>query len=147
MIDLLVFIIFAVLSSCAWSIESHIAFRFLLGIGIRADYPVCASYVSEFMPKQIRGRMQIAAFRFQAVGIFAAAGIVLLFLAMRPTEYAWRMMLVAGAVPTIIILLPRRGIQKRAWWHIQRKKWKLTFGVVRYLIPDFTIKNRPLPRW
>ena len=84
--DLLIFIIFAVLSSFAWSIESLILFRFLLGVGIGADYPVCASYVSEFMPKRIRGRMLIAAFSFQAVGIFAAAAVGLFILAMHPSE-------------------------------------------------------------
>jgi len=139
--DLLIFIIFAILSSCAWSIESLIIFRFLLGVGIGADYPVCASYVSEFMPKRIRGRMLIAAFSFQAVGIFAAAGIGLFILAMHPSESAWRWMLVAGAVPAIVILLLRRGIPESARWHIQRREWKLAMGVVRYLIPDFTMKK------
>ncbi|MDP3395339.1 MAG: MFS transporter [Methanoregula sp.] len=137
--DLLVFIIFAVLSFFAWNIESLILFRFLLGVGIGADYPVCASYVSEFMPKRIRGRMLIAAFSFQAVGIFAAAGIGLFILAMHPSESAWRWMLVAGAAPAIVILLLRRGIPESARWHIQRREWKLAMGVVRYLIPDFTM--------
>lgn len=139
--DLLIFIIFAILSSFAWSIESLIIFRFLLGVGIGADYPVCASYVSEFMPKRIRGRMLIAAFSFQAVGIFVAAAIGLFILAMHPSESAWRWMLVAGAVPAIIILVLRRAIPESARWHIQRKEWKLAMGVVRYLIPDFTMKK------
>ena len=139
--DLLIFIIFAVLSSFAWSIESLIIFRFLLGVGIGADYPVCASYVSEFMPKRIRGRMLIAAFSFQAIGIFAAAAVGLFILAMHPSESAWRWMLIAGAIPAVVILLLRRGIPESARWHIQRKEWKLAMGVVRYLIPDFTMKK------
>ena len=143
--DLLVFIVFAVLSSFAWSIESLILFRFLLGVGIGADYPVCASYVSEFMPKRIRGRMLIAAFSFQAVGIFAAAGVGLFILAMHPSESAWRWMLVAGAVPALLILVLRRGLPESARWHIQRKEWKLAAGVVRYLIPDFTMKDQIKP--
>ena len=139
--DLLILIIFAILSSFAWNIESLIIFRFLLGVGIGADYPVCASYVSEFMPKRIRGRMLIAAFSFQAVGIFAAAAVGLFILAVHPSESAWRWMLVAGAFPAIVILLLRRGIPESARWHIQRKEWKLAMGVVRYLIPDFTMKK------
>ncbi len=141
LIDLFVFILFAVLSAFAWNIESLILFRFLLGVGIGADYPVCASYVSEFMPKRIRGRMLIAAFSFQAVGIFAAAGIGLFILALHPSESAWRWMLVAGAVPAIVILVLRRGLPESARWHIQRKEWKLAMGVVRNLIPDFTLKE------
>ena len=143
--DLLIFIIFAILSSFAWSIESLIIFRFMLGVGIGADYPVCASYVSEFMPKRIRGRMLIAAFSFQAVGIFVAAAIGLFILAMHPSESAWRWMLVAGAFPAIVILVLRRAIPESARWHIQRKEWKLAMGVVRYLIPDFTMKKSIKP--
>ena len=143
--DLFLFIIFAVLSAFAWNIGSLILFRFLLGVGIGADYPVCASYVSEFMPKRIRGRMMIAAFSFQAVGIFAAAGVGLFILAMHPTESAWRLMLVAGAVPALVILVLRRGLPESARWHIQRKEWKLAMGVVRYLIPDFTMEKTVTP--
>jgi MFS family permease len=143
--DLFIFILFAILSAFAWNIESLILFRFLLGVGIGADYPVCASYVSEFMPKRIRGRMLIAAFSFQAVGIFAAAAVGLFILAMYPSESAWRWMLVAGAVPAFVILVLRRSIPESARWHIQRKEWKLAMGVVRHLIPDFTMKDRIKP--
>jgi len=145
LVDLLIFIIFAVLSAFAWDIWSLVLFRFLLGIGIGADYPVCASYVSEFMPKKIRGRMLIAAFSFQAVGIFAAAGIGLVILALHPSESAWRIMLIAGAIPAIVILILRRSIPESARWHIQRKEWKLATGVVRYLIPDFTMDKSIKP--
>ena len=143
--DLAIFIFFAVLSALAWNIESLIIFRFLLGVGIGADYPVCASYVSEFMPKRIRGRMLIAAFSFQAVGTFAAAGVGLFILAMYPSESAWRWMLVAGAVPALVILVLRRGLPESARWHIQRREWKLAMGVVRYLIPDFTLQKPVTP--
>ncbi|WP_321507719.1 MFS transporter [uncultured Methanoregula sp.] len=145
LVDLFIFIVFAVLSAFAWNIWSLILFRFLLGVGIGADYPVCASYVSEFMPKRIRGRMLIAAFSFQAVGIFAAAGIGLFILAMHPSESAWRGMLVAGAIPAIVILILRRGLPESARWHIQRREWKLAMGVVRYLIPDFSLKEKVRP--
>ncbi|WAC05904.1 MAG: MFS transporter [Methanoregula sp.] len=139
--DLFIFIVFAVLSFFAWNLESLILFRFLLGIGIGADYPICASYVCEFMPKRIRGRMMIAAFSFQAVGIFAAAAVGLLILAMHPVEQAWRWMLVAGAAPALLILVLRRTVPESARWHIQRGEWKLAMGVIRHLIPDFKLKG------
>nr|WP_321352967.1 MFS transporter [uncultured Methanoregula sp.] len=143
--DLFIFILFAILSACAWNLESLILFRFLLGVGIGADYPICASYVSEFMPKRIRGRMLIAAFSFQAVGIFAAAAAGLLILALHPDESAWRWMLIAGSVPAIVILVLRRTVPESPRWHIQRREWKLAMGVVRYLIPDFKLKEKAEP--
>lgn len=145
LIDLLIFIIFAILSSFAWNIESLILFRFLLGIGIGADYPICASYVCEFMPKRIRGRMMIAAFSFQAVGIFAAAALGLLILGMDPDVSSWRWMLVLGAIPAVLIVILRRTIPESARWHIQRGEWKLAIAVVRYLIPDFSLKGNVKP--
>ena len=143
--DLIIFIVFAVLSSFAWDLGSLILFRFLLGIGIGADYPICASYVCEFMPTRIRGRMMIAAFSFQAVGIFAAAAFGLFILAVHPVGSAWRWMLVAGAAPALLILVLRRTVPESARWHIQRGEWKLAMGVVRHLIPDFTIKGETKP--
>jgi MFS transporter, putative metabolite transport protein len=145
MVDLALFIVFAVLSAVAWNLESLILFRFLLGVGIGADYPICASYVSEFMPKRIRGRMLIAAFSFQAIGIFAAAAVGLVILAVYPGDSAWRWMLVAGAVPAIWILVLRRTIPESARWYILRKEWKLAIGVIRYMIPDFKISAEVRP--
>jgi MFS transporter, putative metabolite transport protein len=80
-VDLLFFIIFSALSGFSWDVWSLIIFRFLLGVGVGADYPICASYVSEFMPACKRGKMLIGAFAFQAIGMFAAAivGLIILY--------------------------------------------------------------------
>jgi MFS family permease len=78
--DLSIFIVLAVLSGFAWDTYSLITFRFLLGIGIGADYPICASYVTEFMPARMRGRMLVGAFSFQALGMLGAAVTGLLLL-------------------------------------------------------------------
>jgi MFS family permease len=79
-VDLSIFVVFAVLSGFSWDTYSLIAFRFLLGSGVGADYPICASYVTEFMPARIRGKMLVGAFSFQALGMLAAAitGLMLL---------------------------------------------------------------------
>lgn len=119
MIDLAIFILFALLCGFAWSIESLIIFRFMLGIGIGADYPICASYISEFMPRKIRGRMLIGAFSFQAVGIFFAAATGLGILWLNPDESSWRYMLMVGALPALIILILRRKIPESARWCIK----------------------------
>jgi len=68
-------------------------------MGVGVDYPICASYVSEFMPTRIRGRMLISSFSFQAIGMLFAALMGLLILNIYPEEVAWRYMLAAGAVP------------------------------------------------
>lgn len=120
LLDLGIFVISAILCGMAWSINSLILFRFILGVGVGADYPICASYVSEFMPKKIRGRLLISSFAFQAVGIFAAAAVGLLILLLYPTELSWRMMLLVGAIPATLILVARRDIPESPRWHMKR---------------------------
>lgn len=63
--DLSIFVVFAVPFGFAWDIHSLIAFRLLLGIGVGADYPICASCVTEFIPARIRGKMLVGALVFR----------------------------------------------------------------------------------
>jgi MFS family permease len=115
-VDLLLFVTFAALSALAWNIESLIVFRFLLGVGIGADYPIGATYVSEFMPARVRGRMIVGAFSFQAAGAFAGAVVGLLLLLIVPEVSAWRWMLAAGIVPAIIVVVMRSTAPESPRW-------------------------------
>ena len=110
--DLSIFVVFAVLSGFAWDTYSLIAFRLLLGIGVGADYPICASYVTEFMPARIRGKMLVGAFSFQALGMLSAAITGLLLLKVFPSQDCWRLMLISGAIPAGMVLVFRIGVPK-----------------------------------
>jgi MFS family permease len=115
-VDLGIFIVFAIASALSWSVASLLVFRFILGIGVGADYPISATYVSEFMPARFRGRMLVSAFSFQALGSLAGAAIGLLILLVYPHPGAWRFMLAAGAVPALIILILRRSTPESPRW-------------------------------
>jgi len=71
-VDLLVLMIAAGLSAFSWNVYSLIVFRFILGIGVGAEYPVSAAFISEAVPMHIRGRMLIAGFSFQSLGMLTA---------------------------------------------------------------------------
>lgn len=135
-VDLLFFIIFTTLSAMAWDIYSLIAFRFLLGVGLGADYPICASYVSEFMPRKIRGKMLIGAFSFQALGMLTAALIGLIVLWVHPSMSNWRLMLFVGAIPAAVIMILRSKIPESARWYIEHGKPHKAQEVVKELVPD-----------
>src|SRR5262245_12815462 len=47
-IDLGLFVLFAALSALSWNVASLIAFRFLLGAAVGADYPIASAYIAEF---------------------------------------------------------------------------------------------------
>jgi MFS transporter, putative metabolite transport protein len=133
--DLSIFIVFAVLSGFAWDAYSLIAFRFLMGIGIGADYPICASYVSEFMPARMRGRMLVGAFSFQALGMLAAALTGLLLLRVFPSQDCWRLMLVAGAIPAGMVLLLRMSVPESPRWLLQKGKIDEAAKILNGLLP------------
>jgi MFS transporter, putative metabolite transport protein len=133
--DLSIFIVFAVLSGCAWDTYSLIAFRFLLGIGVGADYPICASYVTEFMPARLRGRMLVGAFSFQALGMFGAAVTGLLLLNVFPSQDCWRLMLVAGAIPAGIVLVFRISVPESARWCLRQGKITEAVKILNEVIP------------
>jgi MFS family permease len=115
-VDLAVFAIASMLSALAWSIPSLIAFRFLVGIGVGADYPIAAAYLAEFMPARARGRMLVAAFSFQAFGMLAGAATGIAILLLDPSSGAWRWMLAAGLVPTLVLVAARSGVPESEHW-------------------------------
>jgi len=116
LLDLLFFVVFAGLSALAWDVWSLIAFRFLLGIGIGADYPISACYVSETMPARLRGRMTSSTVGFQALGMLfgALAGLVLLIVVKDLS--AWRWMLALGVVPAIVVIFLRTSVPESPRW-------------------------------
>lgn len=113
MVDVAIFIIATAGTALAWNAASLIVFRFLVGVGIGADYPISVSYITENVPSRLRGRMVIGAFTFQAVGALlgAATGLVTIYLfqtiypdSTQPAiQYAWRWMLGVGLVLAIVV--------------------------------------------
>jgi MFS family permease len=115
-LDLGLFVVFALLSGLAWSIPVLIAFRFILGVGVGADYPISASYVSEIAPARLRVRLLVGAFAFQAVGQVLGALVGLLILVSTESVSSWRWMLAFGAVPALLIVVLRRGVPESPRW-------------------------------
>jgi MFS family permease len=113
LVDIAIFVIATAGTALAWNTTSLIVFRFLVGVGIGADYPISVSYITENVPSRLRGRMVIGAFTFQAVGALLGAltGLIVIhwFQAIYPDsaqpaiQYAWRWMLGVGLVLAIAV--------------------------------------------
>jgi len=134
-VDLAIFILFSLGTAFAWNAWSLLILRLLLGIGVGADYPICASYVSEFMPARLRGRMLIGAFSFQALGMVAAAVVGLLILKFHHQPDAWRWMLAAGAVPAIAVMFLRMTVPESPRWYIEQGQMDKAAQVIGLLVP------------
>lgn len=113
-IDLLAFVLFAALTAFSQDVWQLILFRFLLGIGIGADYPISATIVSEFASKKGRGKLSTSLGAMWFVGAVAA---YLVGLAVLPLgDYAWRALLLVGAVFALIVFIFRVQLPESPRW-------------------------------
>ncbi|WP_052055399.1 MFS transporter [Myxosarcina sp. GI1] len=113
LVDVLLFVVATAGTALAWNATSLIFFRFLVGVGIGADYPISVSYITENVPSRLRGRMVIGAFTFQAVGALLGAltglTVIHIFQSWYPDstqlaiQYAWRWMLGVGLLLAIAV--------------------------------------------
>ena len=113
-IDLLAFVVFAALSACAQNAWQLILCRFLLGVGIGADYPISATLVAEFSSKQRRGEHGTFLAAMWFVGAVAAYVIGLACLPLG--NDAWRYMLGIGAAFALVIFFFRIALPESPRW-------------------------------
>jgi MFS family permease len=124
LLDIILFVVFSAASAAAWNAWSLIAFRFLLGIGIGADYPIGVSYIAECVPTRLRGRLVVSAFGFQALGSLLGVLIGLAILKLDPTLDSWRIMLAFGVLPAVAVVLAREGLPESVRWHLTRGNYE-----------------------
>ncbi len=117
LIDLFTFFFAAVLCSAAWNIYALVAFRFVLGIGIGADYPLSATYMAEFMPKNKRGGVITWTFGLWTGGAIVAGLVAYSLLSFGPM--AWRLMLLIGAAPALLVIWLRRNLPESPRWYLR----------------------------
>ena len=133
--NLVLVLLFALLSGLSRSIPMLIMCQFMLGVGVGADYPICAAYISEFMPARIRGRMLMATFSFQALGMLTAAAAGMAVLSYYPHQEAWHLMLILGCIPALIILYFRTAIPESPRWLIEHGKKKKAVKILKQFLP------------
>ncbi|CAG8978486.1 hypothetical protein HYALB_00005061 [Hymenoscyphus albidus] len=97
--------------------------RFVLGIGIGADYPLSAVICSEFAPTRLRGKMLTVVFMCQPLGQLAATLVTLIAMAnqksgipadakrdncntecLKTLDSIWRWIIGVGVIPAVIAL-------------------------------------------
>ena len=92
--------------------------RFFVGLGLGAELPVASTYVSEFAPARIRGRLIVILEAFWAVGWTAAA--IIGYFVVPASEDGWRWAFAIGAVPAIYALVVRWGLPESPRWLASR---------------------------
>lgn len=92
-------------SALVGSVAVLLIFRFIVGLGLGAELPVASTLMSEFAPKNIRGRVIVWLEAFWALGWIAAALIG--YFVVAGSDDGWRWGLLIGAVPALYALIIR----------------------------------------
>ncbi len=139
LLDIAFFIIFAALSGIATSVAMLIALRFFLGMGLGGDFPLSASYISEFAPKAVRGKLSSWVGSFWWVGAFCAMLVGAAFYTFLPPADSWRYVLAFGTLPAIAALWLRAGLPESPRWYLAHGQTEKALKVIQRSNPLFTL--------
>lgn len=116
-LTLAVYSVFSVLAAFSPNVEMLIVCRFLAGLGIGGELPLCDAYLSDLLPARHRGRLIGWAYTVGFCGVplagFLALGIV-------PHTYlgvdGWRWMFLIGGLGAALCWVLRRGLPESPRW-------------------------------
>jgi MFS transporter, putative metabolite transport protein len=114
MVDLICFVLFAALTAISQNVWQFVAFRFLLGLAIGADYAISSTLLAEFVPSSRRGAFVTAIGSAWFFGAVCANLAGALLLPIGPS--AWRWMLFVGVAIAGLVLLFRASIPESPRW-------------------------------
>ena len=122
MYDMAIFIVMTVAEVFSFNFASLFITRFILGLGLGADYAIGTTIISEFSPVKYRGKLLTTNVLSWFVGAVAAAltGYMLLPLG----DESWKYMFLVGVIPAAIILVLRRDVPESVRWLANKGKDK-----------------------
>lgn len=105
-------------SALVGGIAMLLVLRFFVGLGLGAELPVASTYVSEFAPAAVRGRVIVVLEAFWAVGWTASALIG--YFVIPASADGWRWAFALGAIPAAYALVVRWGLPESPRWLASR---------------------------
>ncbi|WP_350352325.1 MFS transporter [Microbacterium sp. A8/3-1] len=117
-LTLLVYGIATGASALVGGIAVLLVLRFFVGLGLGAELPVASTYVSEFAPARIRGRLIVILEAFWAVGWTVSALIG--YFVIPASDAGWRWAFALGAIPAVYALIIRWGLPESPRWLASR---------------------------
>ena len=115
LIDVAMFLIFAILLGLSQTIWQLVILRFLIGLAIGIDMPTGSSMLAEFSPPRLRGALTSMINTAWLFGGFVAA-LVGFTLYQTAGPSAWRWMFASAALPALVILILRHGLPETPYW-------------------------------
>ncbi|MGO2518643.1 MAG: MFS transporter [Microbacterium sp.] len=128
-------------SALAGGIAILLVLRFFVGLGLGAELPVASTYVSEFAPARMRGRLIVILEAFWAVGWTAAALIGYFVIPL--SDDGWRWAFALGAIPAAYALVVRWGLPESARWLASRGRIAEAEHIVAKFEADADVVSQP----
>src|SRR4051812_42521436 len=92
--------------------------RFCAGIGLGAELSLSDTYLSELLPRQVRGRYMASAYTLGFFGVPLAAFVGAKFVAGEHLLVdGWRWLLVIGSLGAVVVWTMRRNLPESPRWH------------------------------
>ena len=123
----------------AWSYESLLFFRFLVGFGLGGELPVAATLMSEYAPTKLRGRFIVLLESFWGIGWLVAACISYLII----PQFGWKIAFVIGTLPALYVFLIRLHMPESVRYLISKNKIEEAKGIILDLEKKLHVASRP----
>lgn len=117
------------LCGLAWSFESLLVFRFLVGFGLGGQLPVAVTLVSEYAPPTARGRFIVLLESFWGLGWLVAAVIAYLII----PRYGWNIAFLMGALPALYVFKIWRSVPESVHYLLGKGRIQEAHELVRQM--------------
>jgi putative MFS transporter len=131
LIDVVLFLVFALLQAVARDVWQLAVLRFCVGFAIGVDMPTGSSMLAEFSPPNLRGALTAMLNTAWLLG-GCVATLVGYVLYQTTGTSAWRWMFAAAAFPAAIIAVMRHGLPETPYW-AREQAARVSAGVGRRL--------------
>jgi putative MFS transporter len=133
-IDLVVFVAGSIAQFFVQTPWQLFVVRLVMGIAIGADYAVGPSYLSEFVPRRVRGRIMGTLVGMWTLGYVISLAVGVLGRGWGPD--AWRWVLASSAVPATAVLLMRLGSPESPRWLVSKGRLAEAGAICRRYLGD-----------
>ena len=127
------------LCAIAWSYESLLVFRFLVGFGLGGELPVAATLMSEYAPSHLRGRFIVLLESFWGVGWLVAALISYLLI----PKFGWQIAFIIGALPALYVFLIRLHMPESIRYLISKGRIDEARNIILTLEKKLGVQSKP----
>lgn len=114
--DLIIFMIFSIVSAFLFSYIWLVLARFIVGLAVGADYAISPTYLAEFAPRKTRGYQLGYVWLAWSVGAVLSFGLGAAIVGWLPPHLSWRILFALALIPAAIGLFMRRQLPESPHW-------------------------------